>query len=102
MIRAMQLWTFINLTGVKMPVHFNIFMLGNLMVSQMDVLDMEEYYDRYLEFKHTEPLTEKFGFFEFGDMNFVNNSGSFLALIVILICNFVLKYIINKICLLFP
>ena len=63
MIRAMQLWTMINMVGVRMPVHMNLFLIGSVAVSSMDVLDMESTYEEYLELRPTEALTSKFEFY---------------------------------------
>ena len=48
------------------------------MFASMDVLAGEGIYEEIFEFKETEPLSPKFEELDYGDMNYIMNSGSIL------------------------
>jgi len=98
----MQLWTTVNLVNINMPYHFNFFATGTLIISSMDLLDMESTYEENFNFTETRPLTEKFEFFDIGDKIFVSNSGSLFAIIALIIAESLIRFSINYACIIFP
>ena len=63
----------------------------------MDVLYSEEYYEEIFKFKDTSPLSQKFAINGIEDKNFINNSGSYLSMLILLFLLTILLFIINKI-----
>ena len=84
-----------------MPSHFNLFFTGVIIISSMDVFTMEEKYESWFDFKETTPLNTKFEFFDVENKIYTSNSGSLYILIVIIYGGALLRWIINKICLMF-
>ena len=46
----------------------------------MDLLNIEDYIEKYMSFKHTSQINDAFGFYGIGDRNFLHNSGSYFAI----------------------
>ena len=53
MLRAMQIITFVSMVDVMMPVHFNLFFTGAVLIASVDVLEMESMYEEHLTFAET-------------------------------------------------
>ena len=64
----------------------------------MDILNGEELYEKYFEFKETDPVGSKWDFFGMGDSNFINNSGSYFILIIVIGLSYILIWFVNMIC----
>jgi|DEB0MinimDraft_12_1074336.scaffolds.fasta_scaffold04475_4 hypothetical protein len=65
----------------------------------MDIFGAEDWYSEYLKFNaETEPYNANFEMFGIGDMNFVNNSGPYFIIIVLMMVEFIALMIINYIC----
>lgn len=48
----------------------------------MDVFMGEIFFENYFQFKDTQPVNGRFEFFGVGDQNFLNNSGSYIIIIL--------------------
>ena len=64
----------------------------------MDLLSGEELYEKLFTFKETSPLTAKFEELDYGNMNYVQNSGSILILLVLILLEPFALILLNKIC----
>jgi hypothetical protein len=62
----------------------------------MDVLDGPGWYEIIFNFKESEPYNAKFDEFGMGDMNFFNNSGSMLIIVVFMILNAIFWHLVIK------
>ena len=67
----------------------------------MDVFDGESLYTKYLIFKSTSPVGEKWAFFGTTNSNFILNSGSYFVIEAGLLIYILALYLINKGCVLF-
>ena len=63
----------------------------------MDVLSGEEIYKKIFKFWPTEPLSAKFEELDYGDLNYVMNSGSILIMLMLVLLEPIGRFIINKI-----
>ena len=63
----------------------------------MDILNGEDMYEVFFEFKVTEPIGKKWEFFGIENSNFINNSGSYFVLILLTIVVSIVLMVINKI-----
>lgn len=61
----------------------------------MDIFKGEEIYENYLVFKETEPLNAAFDFFGVGDLNMINNSGSYFLIQFAIFAYMMLKISVN-------
>ena len=86
----------VNLVNVAMPQHFNYFFTGAVMIAAMDLFNCEYYYSEYFTFKETQPLTDKFSFFEVEDLNFTMNSGSLYGMALAINLESLLRFILNQ------
>ena len=68
------------LVNVSYPINLFIFLQVCIMFANMDILQTEDAYGKYLKFKETDPMNDAFAFFGIGDKNFVNNSGSYFTI----------------------
>jgi hypothetical protein len=98
MIRVMQMITILSLVNMLFPSHAMVFFEAAVLFSNMDVLSGEDLYEQTLVLKETNPLNDKFDFMGMGSMNFVENSGSFLIMFVLIPVAFYFKRAINFIC----
>ena len=81
----MQLIIFNFLSGVPLPPHTTAFISGAVMFANIDVFSGEQFYEKHFAFKETEPVAQRFDEYDIGDQNFVNNSGSYLIMVLLII-----------------
>ena len=82
LIRALQIIALLGLVNVSIPIHMHTFLKVCVVFSSMDIFNSEEFYEENFKFKKTDPIGSKWEFFEIGDSNFVNNSGSYFVMLV--------------------
>lgn len=65
----------------------------------MDMFDMENYYEIWFEFIETPPISDNFEMADVENSNYMSNSGSLLAMILLIFLDMVFRRVINYVCL---
>ena len=65
---------------VPTPSHAFMFFTGCMLFAQMDILDGKEFYEKWFNFKETEPLNSNYELFDVNNKNFIINSGSYFPI----------------------
>jgi len=102
MIRAIQIIVLTSLMNLVFPSNAAAFYQGAIMFASMDILSGEALYEKIFVFKETPPLSTKFEELDYGDMNYVMNSGSILIMLVIIVAEPLVCRGANYLCLHFP
>jgi len=92
----------LTLVNINFPPHALLFFQGAIVFASLDLFEGESTYDQLMEFKETTPLNDKFLFFRMDTKIFLFNSGSYFHMQLLMTLSIVLKYILNKMCRLFP
>ena len=95
-IRAMQMIGLSGLVEANLPFNLFIFLQAMIEFAQMDILGSEILYEEIFNFKETTPISQKFEFNGIGDKNFVNNSGSYLSMLIVLFFSTIVLFVLNK------
>ena len=80
MIRSMQMISLVSLVNVPIPAMTTAFLMVCIEIQGMDVMQGGTLFGM-LKFKETKPLNSYFDMFGFGNLNFIQNSGSSLIIV---------------------
>ena len=80
MIRSMQMISLVSLVNVPIPAMTTAFLMVCIEIQGMDVMQGGTLFGM-LDFKETKPLNSYFDMFGFGNLNFIQNSGSSLIIV---------------------
>ena len=81
-----------------MPALTWMFFQGAIVVANVDFLQCEDTYDKYLTFQPTLPITSKFESFGVDNKNFMLNSGSYLVMQLLIVAEYCSRKAVNYIC----
>jgi len=86
------------LIDIQIPAPTLVFFQGCILIAQMDVIGGENWYAKNMKFIETTPYTQNFELFGMDNKNFMLNSGSYLIFQVLILCDFLIKMLVRKIC----
>ena len=96
MVRAMQLITLSGLVEVQLPPHTQVFLIGCMTISTLDIFDGSGLYREMFSFSDTTPLNSNYEFLGVDTSNFMLNSGSFFIFVAIIIGQWFAKWVTNR------
>ena len=85
MIRALQVIGLSGLVKARLPANVHAFLKKLVEYASLDIFEGETFYANHFKFTETTALNDNFDMFGIGDKNFVNNTGPYFIMIIILI-----------------
>ena len=98
MIRALQQIVLICLIQMPMPALLFIFFQALILIQNMDILNGNEFFGLF-DFLETQPYNEHFEQFGIENLNFLQNSGSFMLFQILIPLYIILEILINRLAL---
>lgn len=84
------------LVAVPIPPHAFTFYEACMMFAKQDMFDGQELYGEWFVFFETTALNDMFEILDFGDKNFIMNSGSYFIFIVLTFVYLIIRLVVNR------
>lgn len=95
MMNAMQMIMYGTMVSINFPIRCQSFLEILCDFAKMDLFDLEDFYEKNMEFIETKPFNSKFELMGFETKNFLLNSGSLMLFIIMIFVNFFFQKICN-------